>query len=75
MGRAMLDRTKNQFSDLDLQALEACQPPLGAPFEEHVAWGIAVARIVGTKRRAPSLSLGDSYENFGSADCSEGNGL
>jgi hypothetical protein len=71
----MLDRTKNQFSDLDLAALEACQPPLGAPFEEHVAWGIAVARIVGTKRRVPSLSLGNSYENLTSADCDDGRGL
>jgi hypothetical protein len=76
MGRDVLDRTKNQFSDLGLEALKACQPPIGAPFDEHVAWHTAVAKIVGTKPRVHlSVSVGDAYENFGSADCSEGTGL
>jgi hypothetical protein len=68
----MLDRTKNQFSGLDLETLKASEPPLGAPFQDHVDWICAMGRLCPQRHRviAP-VHVGDSYENVTSADCED----
>jgi hypothetical protein len=72
MGRAMLDRTKNQFSHLDREALIAAQPADGCELQDFTDWLIAMGKFRARIQLPWSHDLASDYSNFGSADCDGG---